>query len=333
MGDLFNLISDYFYLVNERLLQNHYYQQSYYFHMSSLFYKFLTEENKLTLNKLQDQNILYYSELKSWYTRNAFRSFSLKYVVEGSIQYTTNHQEYKLSPGKILMASKQSDVEAFFETADPVKSICIDISTNTINEIFSFHTIRNDNYFEDFSAGLFKESGFVEKVLALDLFEGASSIRSVVTQIEQTRQKLDISSELFYHLAEKIVVHQYRNFMTNLSLPFSKATTRNEISRRLACAKEYMDDCFLHIKSNAEVARKCFLSEYHFMRSFSNLYKISPYQYLLAKRLDYAKGLIYKNNMSLTMVALDAGFPDMATFSKAFKKKYKISPSMLRKLD
>ena len=59
--------------------------------MSSASYKFLTEENKLTLNKLQDQNIVYYSELNSWYTRNAFRSFSLKYVVEGSIQYTTNH--------------------------------------------------------------------------------------------------------------------------------------------------------------------------------------------------------------------------------------------------
>ena len=82
--------------------------------MSSASYKFLTEENKLTLNKLQDQNIVYYSELKSWHTRNSFRSFSLKYVLEGSIRYTTNHQDYKLSPGKILMASKQSDVEAFF---------------------------------------------------------------------------------------------------------------------------------------------------------------------------------------------------------------------------
>lgn len=299
--------------------------------MSTALYQFLTEENKLSLNKLQDQNIVYYSELKSWYTRNAFRSFSLKYVVKGSIQYTTNHQDYKLSPGKILMASKQSDVEAFFETTDLVKSICIDISTNTINEIFSFHSVKKESYFEDFSAGLFKDSGFVEKVYALELFEGACSIHSIAKQIEQARHKPDFSDELFYQLAQSIMLHQYKNFITNLNLPFSKATTRNEISRRLANAKEYMDDCFLQIKSNAEIAKHCFLSEFHFMRSFSNLYKISPYQYLLAKRLDYARELIYKSDLPLTTVALDAGFPDMATFSKAFKRKYRISPSVFRK--
>ena len=179
---------------------------------------------------------------------------------------------------KILMASKQSDVEAFFKTADLVKSICIDICTSTINEIFSFHTLKRESCFEYFSAGLFKEYGFVEKFFALDLFEGASTIRSIVKQIKQQRQKLDFSSQLFYHLAESIVVHQYKNFMTNLNLPFSKATTRNEISRRLSKARAYMDDCFLHIKSIAEVAKQCFMSEYHFIRSFSNLYKISPYQ-------------------------------------------------------
>lgn len=293
-------------------------------------YKYLTEENIFSLNKLQDQNIIYYSELKNWNTKNAFRSFSLKYVVEGSIKYSTNHREYQLSPGKILLASKQSNVHAFFEVSGLVKSMCIDISTNTINEIFSFLSVKNDKHFEEFSSGFFKEFGFVERVQELDAFKGSNVVRSIINQVQHCKQKAAFSGETFYSLAESIITDQYRSYLNNLNLPYLKLATRNEISKRLCMAKEYMDDCFLHIRSNSEIAKSCFLSEYHFIRSFTHLYKISPYQYLLSKKLEYAKDLILKNDLPVKTIAQTTGFADLATFSKAFKRKYAIPPSLFR---
>ena len=59
----------------------------------------------------------------------------LKYVVEGSIKYSTNHREYQLSPGKILLGFKANPMCMLFEVSGLVK-VCVWYFTNTINEIF-----------------------------------------------------------------------------------------------------------------------------------------------------------------------------------------------------
>ena len=53
----------------------------------------ITESNKNSLNKPSDTDKIYYSELKEWYTTNAFRSFSLKYVLEECIYYKKDGKE------------------------------------------------------------------------------------------------------------------------------------------------------------------------------------------------------------------------------------------------
>jgi AraC-like DNA-binding protein len=74
------------------------------------------------------------------------------------------------------------------------------------------------------------------------------------------------------------------------------------------------------------VAREAMLSSSHFFRSFKKSYGISPYQYFFQKKMRRAAHLLCKRNMTATEVALECGFPDLASFSKAFKKVYQKSP-------
>jgi hypothetical protein len=97
----------------------------------------INEQNKLSLNKPADTDRVYYSELTEWFTNNAFRSFSVKYVVEGAITYRCGQKEYKVEKDHFLLTSKQPFVKAYFESRQPVKSICIDICPSSIAETFS----------------------------------------------------------------------------------------------------------------------------------------------------------------------------------------------------
>ncbi|MBQ4087516.1 MAG: helix-turn-helix transcriptional regulator [Clostridia bacterium] len=72
-------------------------------------------------------------------------------------------------------------------------------------------------------------------------------------------------------------------------------------------------------------------SESQAIRVFKNSYKVTPYSYLLDKRIDLSKQLLKNTNFSVKQIAYSLCFSDEFYFSNIFKKKVGISPSEFRK--
>ena len=290
------------------------------------FFQTITEENKLTLNKTADTDKVYYSELNEWFTSNAFRSFSLKYVIDRCIWYRVNNKEHVVKKGNFLLACKQPGVNAYFDSKDIVKSICIDICPVTVAEAFTVLTAQNDYRFDNYLAGYFRTPEFFEAVCPVGGSQFDKKINDLVTAI-QNGNVGHIDKEWFLDLVEKIIFHEYGNYLALNGIRSIKLETRKEILRRLKLAKQYMDDEYLNIGDITQVATICNMSEFHFYRSFRQAFHITPYQYILTKRLEFSKELLREGELSVTQVAGHCNFPDVFTFSKAFKRHFDISPS------
>lgn len=64
-----------------------------------------------------------------------------------------------------------------------------------------------------------------------------------------------------------------------------------------------------------------------FKREFFEIFGQTPHQWIIEKRLGYAKKLIEGGNCSLSEVYLKAGFKNPTHFSTCFKKRFGITPS------
>lgn len=294
--------------------------------MGSYFHT-ITEENKLSLNKPADSDVIYYSELNEWFTRNAFRSFSLKYVIDRCIYYKVGNKEHVVSKENFMLACKQPHVSAYFESKQTVKSICIDICPSTVAEAFTVLTTKGDPDFDNYLSGYFKVPEFFETVCPVNSAQFGNKLNALVVAIARGQAQDHIDKEWFLDLVEKIIFHEYGNYLALNGLQSIKPDTKKEILRRLNTARHYMDTEFLEVKEISQVASFCNMSEFHFFRSFKQAFGISPYQYLLTKRLELAKDLIKKGGMSITHIAAHCNFPDIFTFSKAFKRHFKETPS------
>ena len=96
-------------------------------------------------------------------------------------------------------------------------------------------------------------------------------------------------------------------------------------------ASKYMRDNFSNNISVEQVAKRAFVSQYHFSRIFKRHTQYSPYQYLLNLRLEHARILIERTEFSVKEITFRAGFNSLDYFSAAFTKKYKVCPSLYRK--
>jgi AraC-like DNA-binding protein len=75
-----------------------------------------------------------------------------------------------------------------------------------------------------------------------------------------------------------------------------------------------------------DLANLVHLSAYHFGRLFKQTIGLSPYQFILQMKIEYAKKLIMENAGPLGEIAYQLNFSDQAHFSNAFRKATGISP-------
>lgn len=75
------------------------------------------------------------------------------------------------------------------------------------------------------------------------------------------------------------------------------------------------------------------LSTYHFCRLFRRYFEATPMQYVLAKKIEMSKYLLYYTDQSMAAIANSLGFTDQSHFSKTFRKLEGMSPTTFRKMD
>ncbi|MEM8832224.1 MAG: helix-turn-helix domain-containing protein [Cyanobacteria bacterium P01_G01_bin.19] len=74
------------------------------------------------------------------------------------------------------------------------------------------------------------------------------------------------------------------------------------------------------------------ISKFHFSRLFKKSLGISPHQYVMQQRIELAKQLLSKSNLSISDIALESGFNSHAHLSKYFHQFVGMTPTAYRQL-
>lgn len=96
--------------------------------------------------------------------------------------------------------------------------------------------------------------------------------------------------------------------------------------RRLQTAKAFMDEHFWHYLLSNILLRIAIYLNSIFLDYIKSIWRITLSLYV-EKRMEFAAGLLKDPNINVTDVASMAGFADVYSFSKAFKKYFRVAPS------
>ncbi len=102
---------------------------------------------------------------------------------------------------------------------------------------------------------------------------------------------------------------------------------------RLRKARDQMDRDYAQPLDVSALARTALMSEGHFSRSFRAAYGETPYSYLMTRRIERAKALLRRGDLSVTEVCFAVGCTSLGTFSTRFTELVGESPSSYRARD
>lgn len=99
---------------------------------------------------------------------------------------------------------------------------------------------------------------------------------------------------------------------------------------RLRRARDRMDREYARPLDVPALAKGAGMSDGHFARSFKKAFGESPYQYLMTRRIERAKALLRRGDLSVTDVCLEVGCTSLGSFSARFTELVGESPSAYR---
>ena len=87
---------------------------------------------------------------------------------------------------------------------------------------------------------------------------------------------------------------------------------------RLRRARDLMDRDYAKPLDVPALARVAFMSPGHFSRSFRAAFGETPYSYLMTRRIERAKGLLRRGDLTVTEVCFAVGCTSLGSFNSRF---------------
>ncbi|MCR6098003.1 helix-turn-helix transcriptional regulator [Salipaludibacillus agaradhaerens] len=107
----------------------------------------------------------------------------------------------------------------------------------------------------------------------------------------------------------------------------SKVNHYSEIEDAILYMKQHLDDPL----SLSHLARHISYSPYHFSRLFKQKTGLSPIYYVASLRMQKAKDLLLRTDLTIRDIGLEIGQQSLGTFTTRFTQRIGLSPSRFRK--
>mgnify|MGYP002785607626 CR=1 FL=1 len=261
------------------------------------------------------------SAFQSFEGSTHFNQIAAKFVVSGAETYVINGKKFLVKQGEYVIGNNNQYSEVHIN--QQTVGLCIDIAPEIITEI-------TDSIFDttDFRNFILSDKFLINKYKAQHTHLGHQLNKLSRLLLVENQNSL-LSHELFYSIGESIVRDQSLIFEQFSKLRYKKQLVNETVFRNLLNAKTHIDDNFLKVITITELTQLACMSKYDFIRRFKSAFLVTPFQYLIKKRLLHAKLLLLQGE-KVSQVALLTGFADTAAFSKAFKNQFGCAPSQIK---
>ena len=111
----------------------------------------------------------------------------------------------------------------------------------------------------------------------------------------------------------------------------SARRSRETAAEYVELAMEYIRSHFQEDLTVAKLAQYVGLNRSYLTTVFQNTINMSPQQYLMRFRMEWAAKMLCEDKLTVGEIARSCGYPDPLTFSKAFKRTLGVTPTQYRR--
>lgn len=262
------------------------------------------------------------SSLNTFYRKQNASPFSVKVVTKGVENYWLLGKNYSVREGEFLIVNEKDPVTVNVESKEQTKGVCFYPPFDLIQGTLERMTLNTDQILERKTTP--HHTIFTHKVNRLNSSLTGKFLASILQNLNHETALTDTESlNLYLRLAEVLVKDQLIINDQLRCLKSKRKTAQEELYRRLSVVKDFIHDNYTEKLEIEQLANLSCLSKFHFLRSFKDLYGLSPYQYAIRLKLEKAD-TYHMQGYSYVQINELVGFSDPKNLKRALQKRKRI---------
>lgn len=271
------------------------------------------------LNNNNNKNFVVQSSVNTFDGKVDHSALSIKLPVNGVENYSVNNKNYKLSPKNFLVVDQGEEVECNITSSEVVESICIYLDKTLYNSIKD-NMVSDSHFLEDIA----QENYYSFHSMPHHLQDDDLSL--ILKSLIRNDNFDSLNEEFFILFIESLISYQVAHKKALFSIKSLNFNTKVELFKRLQKAKAYIYDEYYQDLSLDLISVVCNLSKYHLLRSYKQVFGVTPHQDLLRKRIEKSRELLMQG-ISIEEVSFLCGFNNRRSFGRTFKQLTGFSPT------
>lgn len=223
----------------------------------------------------------------------------LEYVVRGKGTVTEEDNSFVAKEGDIYILHEGRNHNYYSDAQDPWVKIWMNLSGPAVEHLVYAYGLEQVNH-----------------VSGLDLKDDFQNFYEQAKSCKTATETADRCSLLFHEILQKIAKHLRNQGGKNSSL----AKT----------VKEIIDSTTGFDVTLEELSSRLFFTKAHIIRVFRNEYQVTPYEYILSRKLRLAKDLLNNTTLSVSEIAVYLNFCDAHYFTNFFRGRTGKTPREYR---
>ena len=219
------------------------------------------------------------------------------------------HGNKTIGPGSIIVLSRGAEDSVSFPK--PVKRILLNLESNVLRQAFPDNDSGRDVELIDHWGVQDRQVEHILRALEAELEAGLPGGRLFGESL---------LCALAVHLQRRYAVAPPRDAKLGNGLP------RARLNRVI----EYIEANLDREIALAALAHTAGMSPHYFSELFRQSVHVSPYQYVLRRRIEHAQKLLHEPGVTIFEAAMRSGFSDQSQFTKIFRRVVGVTPTSYR---
>lgn len=237
---------------------------------------------------------------------------SIKTAAGGEEEYFVDGRRIAVGDDSFLILNADRTYSSRVQSPNPIQSFSIFFRPGLVEDVLSACTEPTASQLENHSESRVAGIEFAEQLHSHDRLI-SPVLRHIHNHVTNGLPDDLWVEEQLHFLLQRMVKFHYRECVREIEISAVRPATRRELFRRLGLGVTFMHSNYRERIDLDAIASASFLSRFHLLRTFKEVYRVTPSVYLNRYRTGVAARLLATTSLSHTAIAHDVGFGSRTT--------------------